>query len=110
MAAISINPKKFKIQFVANTDTRIHAGLPVIEAMARRFGLWKKIRALRCLDPRRDRSRGYSPEVIVGQLIYALCSGGGCLSESEALNDDPLVRELFGVAKIRRPVPSRRGV
>lgn len=99
MAGIKIKPKKFKIQFIANTDTSIHAGLPVIEAMARRFGLWKKIDALRCLDPRKDRSRGYSPAVIVGQLIYALCSGGGCLSDSEALNDDPLVRELFGVAK-----------
>src|SRR5437899_12399680 len=43
--------------------------------------------------------RGYSPEVILGQLIYALCSGGGCLSDSEALNEDPLARELFGVSK-----------
>ena len=99
MAGIKIKPKKIIIQFIENTDTSIHAGLPVIEAMARKFGLWKKIDALRCLDPRKDRSRGYSPAVIVGQLIYALCSGGGCLSESEALNDDPLVGELFGVAK-----------
>ena len=99
MAEIKYAPKKFKIQFVANDDASIHAGLPVIEAMARRFGLWKKIRDMRVLDPRRDRSRGYSPEVIVGQLIYALCEGGGCLSDSEALNEDPFVRELFGVKK-----------
>ena len=64
MAEIKWAPRKLKIQFVANDDASIHAGLPVIDAMARRFGLWQKIRNLRVLDPRRDRARGYSPEVI----------------------------------------------
>ncbi len=99
MPAISKRESRLKLEFVANTDHSIHAGLVAVEALARRFGLWRKIRALACLDPRRDKKRGYSPEVIIGQLIYALCSGGGCLSDSEALNDDPLARELFGVAK-----------
>lgn len=99
MAAITKKETRLKLQFVANTDHSIHAGLVAVEAMARRFGLWDKIRRLGCLDPRKDKQRGYSPEVIIGQLIYALCSGGGCLSDSEALNDDPLARELFGVGK-----------
>ncbi|MDW8310868.1 MAG: transposase, partial [Verrucomicrobiales bacterium] len=99
MAAITKKPSRLKLQFVANSDHSIHAGLVAVEAMARRFDLWNKLRQLPCLDPRRDKRRGYSPEVIVGQLIYALCSGGGCLSDSEALNDDPLARELFGVEK-----------
>jgi hypothetical protein len=99
MPAITKKETRLKFEFVANTDHTIHAGLVAVEALARRFDLWNKLRRLRCLDPRQDRSRGYSPEVIVGQLIYALCSGGGCLSDSEALNDDPLARELFGVGK-----------
>jgi hypothetical protein len=99
MAAITKKETRLKLEFVANDDHTIHAGLVAVEAMARRFGLWEKLRQHRCLDPRKDQRRGYGPEVIVGQLIYALCSGGGCLSESEALNDDPLARELFGVAK-----------
>lgn len=99
MPAITKKETRLKLQFVANTDHSIHAGLVAVEALARRFGLWQKLRACRCLDPRKDRQRGYSPEVIVGQLIYALCSGGGCLSDSEALNDDPLARQLFGVGK-----------
>jgi len=90
---------RLKLQFVANTDHSIHAGLVVVEAMARRFDLWRKLGKLACLDLRKDKKRGFGPEVIVGQLIYALCSGGGCLSDSEALNDDPLARELFGVGK-----------
>lgn len=90
---------RLKLQFVANTDHSIHAGLVVVEAMARRFDLWRKLGKLACLNPRKDKKCGFGPEVIVGQLIYALCSGGGCLSDSEALNDDPLARELFGVGK-----------
>ena len=99
MALITKKETRLKLEFIANSDHTIHAGLVVIEAMARRFGLWDKLRAHACLDPRRDKKRGYSPEVIAGQIIYALCSGGGCLSDSEALNDDPLARELFGVDK-----------
>lgn len=99
MAAITKKETRLKLEFVANTDHSVHAGLVAVEAMARRFDLWTKLRGLSCLDPRKNRKRGYGPEVIVGQLIYALCSGGGCLCDSEALNDDPLARELFGVGK-----------
>jgi len=99
MPAITKRETRLKLQFVTNTEHSIHAGLVAVEALARRFGLWEKVRQLGCLDPRKDKRRGYSPEVILGQLIYALCSGGGCLSDSEALNEDPLARELFGVSK-----------
>ena len=99
MPAIHKKETRLKLQFVTNTDQSIHAGLVAVEAMARRFGLWKKVHQLSCLDPRKDKKRGYGPEVIIGQLIYALCTGGGCLSDSEALNDDPLALELFGVGK-----------
>ena len=99
MPAITKKETRLKLEFVSNTDHTIHAGLIAVEAMARRFDLWNKLRKLPGLDPRKDKKRGYSPEVIVGQLIYALCSGGGCLSDSEALNDDPLARELFGVGQ-----------
>jgi len=99
MAAINKQETRLKLQFVVNTDYSIHAGIVAVEAMARRFDLWNKLRKLPCLDPRKDKKRGFGPEVIIGQVIYALCSGGGCLSDSEALNDDPLAREVFGVKK-----------
>lgn len=95
MGAITKKETRLKLEFVANDAHSIHAALVAVECMARRFGLWDKVRALRCLDRRKDRKRGYGPEVIIGQLIYALCSGGGCLSDSEALNEDSLARELF---------------
>ena len=99
MAAITKKETRLKLRFVANTDHSIHAGIVAVEAMARRFDLWNKLGKLSALDPRKDKRRGFGSEVIVGQLIYALCSGGGCLSDSEALNEDPLAREVFGVKK-----------
>jgi hypothetical protein len=99
MPAINKDDTRFRLQFVANSDHSIQAGLVAVEAMARRFGLWEKLRKIASLDPRKDQRRGYGPEVIAGQLIYALCSGGGGLSDSEASNDDPLARKLFGVKK-----------
>jgi hypothetical protein len=33
-------------------------GLPAIEALAREFGLWDKLRALRVLDPRQRTGSG----------------------------------------------------
>ena len=114
MPAITKKETRLKLQFVANTDHTIHAGLVAVEAMARRFGLWDKLRRHRCLDPRKDRTRGYGPEVIAGQLIYALCSGGGCLSDSEALNNDALRRTtpccaINPNAASRRSCPRRIG-
>jgi len=84
MASITKKETRLKLQFVANTDHSIHAGQGAVEAMAWRFGLWEKVRAIQNLDPRKDKKRGYSPDVVIGQLIYALCPDGGCLSDSEA--------------------------
>jgi hypothetical protein len=103
MAALTKKETRLQLQFVANPDHSSHAGLVAVEAMARWFDLWNKLRKISRLDPRPDKKRGYGPEVIIGQLIYALGSGGGCLSDSEALNDDPLARELFGVGKFADP-------
>lgn len=99
MAAITKKDTRLKLQFVANVNHSIHAGLVVVEAMSRRVDLWHKLRKLSCLNPRKDRMCGFGPEVIVGQLIYPLCSGGGCLSDSQALNDDPLACEFLCVGK-----------
>ncbi len=72
MPAITKKHTRLKLQLVTNSDHSIHAGLVAVEAMARRFDLYNKLRQLPSLDPRKDTRRGYGPEVIVGQLIYAL--------------------------------------
>jgi hypothetical protein len=48
MPAINQKETRLKFEFVANTDHSIHAGLVAVEAIARRFGLWENVRALKC--------------------------------------------------------------
>lgn len=109
MVANTKKTARLKLQFVANTDHSVHAGIVAVEASPRRFGLWEKLGKLTVLDPRKDRRRGYSPAVIVGRIIYSLCAGGGCLSDSEALDGDPLAKKLFGVKKSPANRRSARG-
>lgn len=99
MPAITKKSPRLKLEVMPNHDLSVTGGLVAVEAIAQQFGLWKKLAALRVIDPRRDRSRGYGAEVIAGQIIAALCSGGTDLVDSERLNADPLAKELFGVAK-----------
>jgi hypothetical protein len=90
---------KIHFQFVAQKKQSTLGGLPAIEALAQQFDLWKKIRALPGLDPRVRTSHGYSPELIVAQFLYCLCSGGASLADAERLNDEPLVRQLARAKK-----------
>jgi hypothetical protein len=99
MPAVTKKDRRIKLQLVANKDHSVSGGLIAVEAMAQHSGLWDKLRLNRCLDPRKDRSRGYSAEVIAGQILYALCSGGTGVVDAERLNDNPLAKELFGVEK-----------
>jgi hypothetical protein len=99
MPAITKKSPRLKLEVLPNHDTSVTGGLIAVEALAQQFGLWPKLAALTVLDPRRDRSRGFAPEVIAGQIIAALCSGGTSLVDSERLNADPLAKQLFGVTK-----------
>lgn len=88
---------KLHFEFVPAKKQSTLGGLPALEALAQRFDLWKKLRALPGLDPRVRTTHGYSPELIVGQLLYCFCSGGASLADAERLNDEPLVRQLARV-------------
>lgn len=99
MPAITKKSARIKLEIHPNHDLSVTGGLIAVEALAQEFGLWPKLAALTALDPRRDGTRGFGPEVIAGQIIAALCSGGTALVDSERLNADPLAKHLFGVAK-----------
>jgi hypothetical protein len=97
--AIIKRSPKIRFEFVAARKQSTLGGLPALEALAQQFELWEKIRALPGLDPRSRTSHGYSPELIVAQLLYSFCSGGASLADAERLNDEPLVRQLARVNK-----------
>ena len=99
MPNITKRSPKIRFEFVPAKKQSTLGGLPAIEALAQRFNLWKKIRALPGIDPRVRTSHGYAPELLVAQLLYSLCGGGASLADAERLNDEPLVRQL---ARVKR--------
>ena len=99
MPLLTKRSPKLRFQFVATKKQTTLGGLPALEALAQQFELWKKIRTLPGLDPRTRTTHGYSPELLVAQLLYSFCSGGASLADAERLNDEPLVRQLARVEK-----------
>ena len=99
MPLLTKRSPKLRFQFVATKKQSTLGGLPALEALAQQFELWKKIRTLPGLDPRTRTTHGYSPELLVAQLLYSFCSGGASLADAERLNDEPLVRQLARVEK-----------
>ena len=98
MPAFTKRSPKLRLEFVANTSHSVHGGLPAVEALCQQFGLYEKLRALPGLDPRTRKTRGYSAELIVAQLLYSLCSGGASLADAERLNEEPLAKLLARVS------------
>src|SRR5512138_771286 len=94
MPGIRKRRRQLRLEFVANDRASVHGGLPAVEALCEQFGLWEKLRALPGLDPRRRKSRGYGPEVIVAQLLYSFTAGGLSLADAEDLNEEPLAKLL----------------
>lgn len=99
MSNITKRSPKIRFEFVAAQKQSTLGGLPALEALAQQFDLWRKIRALPGLDPRTRTSHGYSPELLVAQLLYSFCSGGSSLADAERLNEEPLARQLARVEK-----------
>jgi len=97
MPALTKRSSKLRLEFVANTSHSVHGGLPAVEALCQQFGLWEKLRLIPGLDPRKRKTHGYSPELMVAQLLYSLCSGGASLADAERLNEEPLAKLLARV-------------
>jgi hypothetical protein len=55
------------------------------------------LRGVPGLDCRKRKTQGYSPELMVAQLLYSLTSGGGSLADAERLNEEPLAKLLARV-------------
>ena len=97
MPVIKKRSSKLRFEFVASQKQSTLGGLPAVESLAQEFGLWNKIGALPGIDPRVRTTHGYSPELMVAQLLYSFCSGGASLADAERLNDEPLARPLARV-------------
>ena len=76
-----------------------HGGQLIVDALAKDFGLWKKIQACGYMDPRKDKSRGFSPEAIVSQILFSFCSGGISLADAGRLSEDKALGQLLGMER-----------
>ncbi len=70
-----------------------------IAAVLEKFGLKKRVKAARALDPRTAKGKGYDPVVYVSGILFALTSGGCCLVEVEALNEDEALKSFLGIER-----------
>lgn len=81
-------------------DVSAHGGAVVIDALARDFGLWERIKAVPLLDHRTDKSRGFSPEVIIAQIVFTLCTGGINMEDAGRLAGDTALGQLLGLPRM----------
>ena len=99
--ATSFRKKRSNIDLVLQ-DARgatAHGGQLIVDALAKDFGLWKKIQACGYMDPRKDKSRGFSPEAIVSQILFSFCSGGISLADAGRLSEDKALGQLLGMER-----------
>lgn len=81
-------------------DVTAHGGAVLIDALARDFGLWQRIKAVPQLDHRTDKSRGFSPEVIVAQIVLSFCTGGINIEDAGRLAGDSALGQLVGLPRM----------
>ena len=90
---------RIRFKFKSNDQITARGGVVLIDALALQFGLAEKIRALTILDPRKRKGSGFSPEAIVTQVVYAICSGGTSLTDVEQMGRDSVWMQLSGLDK-----------
>ena len=84
----------------ANSDqASAHGGQVLVDALCRRFNLWKRLQEEPSLDPRRRPGTGFTPAANVAQILFALTSGGASLTDAERLGQDAVLMQLVGLAR-----------
>src|SRR5664280_2508794 len=85
---------------LTNSDrATAHGGQVLVDALCRRFGLWKRIHETPSLDPRKRTGAGFSPVANAAQLLFTLTSGGASLADAERLGQDRVLMHLLGLVK-----------
>lgn len=84
----------------SSEDVSAHGGAVIIDALARDFGLWDRLRARAVLDHRSDKSRGFSPEVIIAQILFTLGTGGINIEDTGRLAADTALGRLLGLFRM----------
>ena len=60
------------IQLTNSDQATCHGGQVLVDALCRRFDLWKRLQDEPCLDPRKRTGAGFTPAANVAQMLFAL--------------------------------------
>jgi len=103
MAMPSFTKQKSNLHLLlTNSDqATAHGGQVLVDALCRRFGLWKRIHQTPSLDPRKRTGAGFSPVANAAQLLFTLTSGGASLADAQRLGQDRVLMHLLGLVKAR---------
>lgn len=99
MPVFTKQKSKLHVQLTNSDQASAHGGQVLIDALARRFDLWKKIQAIPSLDPRSRHGSGFTPAANIAQLLFTLTSGGASLADAERVGQDKILMDLLGLQK-----------
>jgi hypothetical protein len=99
MALYTLDERKLTIEIAPANGHTVHGGQVAVAAMCKKLGLWALLRGEPALDPRKDRTRGFAPEVMAAQLIVSLCCGGVSLADAERLQSEKGLKRALGVTR-----------
>ena len=99
MSAFTKRKSKLHIQLTNSDQATAHGGQVLIDALCRRFDLWKRLHEEPSLDPRKRTGAGFSPVANIAQLIFTLTSGGASLADAERVGKDRVLMDLLGLER-----------
>src|ERR1019366_6281259 len=99
MAAVTKRKTKRHLQLTNSNQATAHGGQVLVDALCRRFGLWKRLHQEPSLDPRQRTGAGFSPVANLAQLLFAFTSGGASLADAERIGKDRVLMDLLGLEK-----------
>jgi hypothetical protein len=99
MPLFSKQKTRLHLQLTNSDHATAHGGQVLVDALCRRFDLWKRIQSQPALDARRRQNVGFTPAANIAQLIFALTSGGASLADAERIGQDRVLMDLVGLKK-----------
>jgi hypothetical protein len=99
MPAFTKQKSKLHLLLTNSDHATAHGGQVLVDALCRRFGLWKRIHQEPALEHRVRTGAGFSPVANTAQLLFTLTSGGASLADAERLGLDRVLLDLVGLAK-----------
>lgn len=99
MAAFTKRTSKLHLLLNHSDQARAHGGQVLVEALCRRFGLWKRIQEEPALEHRKRTGAGFAPVANITQLLFTFTSGGASLADAERLGEDRVLLDLVGLEK-----------